>query len=57
MAAAFVPAQGNREEGPNSQQPSATGCSIEQAEKLPKEVASLIKTNISQAHAGFGKPY
>ena len=43
MAAAFVRAQGDREEWPNSQdrqQSSATGCLIEQAEKLPEEVAS-----------------
>lgn len=58
MAAASVPARGYREEWPNSQgrqHPSAMGCSREQAEKLPEEAASLIKTNTSQARAGFGK--
>lgn len=58
MAAASVPAQDKREERPNSQdrqQPPAMGSSTEQAEKLPKEAASLIKTNTSQARAGFGK--
>lgn len=39
----------------DSQESAATGCLTEQAEKFPKEAASLTKTNISQAHAGFGK--
>lgn len=35
--------------------PSPWGCLTEQAEGIPKEVASPSKTNISQAPAAFGK--
>lgn len=57
MAAASVPAQGDREGDPSGQDrvSSPRGWLPEQAEGIPKEAASPSKTNISQAPAAFGK--